>query len=124
MYDATPPQTEDIKWRNFTDNLQLTYIPTNSSFSRQGGQNYIQTNLIDGYYINTHNVVLYTTTTNHNHNLKSNHSLVTLYIPPNILLARQYSLVSSILPVQSKPPRILNAIPQENIGKFKTQFFK
>ena len=34
----TPPQTEDMEWRIFTDNLNSTYIPTNSTFTRQGRQ--------------------------------------------------------------------------------------
>jgi len=117
-FNTNPQQIEDIEWRAFIDNLQLTYIPTNSPFSRQGGQNYIQTSLIDGFYINTTNNVLYTTTTNHNHNLNSYHSPVILHIPPNMLLAHPIVLV------QNKPSRILNPIPQENIEKFKTQFFE
>ena len=32
---TTPPQPEDYHWRTFTDNLELTYIPTNTTFSRQ-----------------------------------------------------------------------------------------
>jgi len=115
-HNTTPPQIEDIEWRTFTDYL-LTYLLT-APFSRQGGQNYTHTSLIDGYYINTPNISLYTTTTNHNHNLNSNHSPVILHIPPNSLLAQPTLLV------QNKPPRILNPIPQENIEKFKIQFFE
>ena len=117
-YNTTPPQAEDIEWRTFTNNLQLTYIPTNSSYSRQGGQNYNQTSLIDGYYIKTPNNALYTSTINNDHNLNSDHSPVTLHIPPNTLLAR------CTPPTTNKPPRILNPIPQENIEKFKTEFFE
>jgi len=101
-----------------TSDLQLTYIPTNSPFTRQNGQNYMQMSLIDGYHINTPNIDLYTATTNHNYNLNSDHSPVILHIPPNTLLARPS------LSIQNKPPRILNSIPQENIEKFKTQFFE
>jgi hypothetical protein len=116
--NITPPQTEDMKWRTFTYNLNLTYIPTNNTFTRQGGQNYAQTNLIDGYYIHTPNNILYTSTTKHDFNLNSDHSPVTLQIPPKTLLAR---------PTQqkiNKPPRILNSIPQENIEKLKILFFE
>jgi exonuclease III len=116
--NITPPQTEDIEWRTFTDTLNLTYIPTNSTFTRQGGQNYTQTNLIDGYYIQTPNNTLYTSTTNHDHNLNSDHSPVTLQIPPNTLLARPTQ------PKINKPPRILNPIPQDNIEKLKILFFE
>ena len=117
-YDMTPPQAEDIEWRTFTENLQLTYIHTNSLYSRQGGHNYNQTSLIDGYYIKTSNNDLYTSTTNNDHNLNSDHSPVTLHIPPNMLLVRHPP------PTTDKPPRILNPIPQENIEKFKTEFFE
>ena len=116
-YITTPPQAEDIEWRTFMNNMQLAYIPTNSPYSRQGGQNYNQTSLIDGYYIKTSNNALYTSTTNNDHNLNSDHSPVTLHIPPNTLLAR------CIPPATDKPPRILNPIPQMNIEKFKTKFF-
>ena len=117
-YTTTPPQLEDIEWRTFVNNLHLTYIPTNSSYSRQGGQNYNQTSLIDGYYIKTTNNTLYTSTTNNTHNLNSDHSPITLHIPPNTLIARD------IPPTTEKPPRILNPIPQINIERFKTEFFE
>jgi hypothetical protein len=114
----TPPQTEDMEWRTFTDILNLTYIPTNSTFTRQGGQNYIQTNLIDGYYIQTPNNTLYTSTTNHDYNLNSYHSPIILQIPPNTLLARPTQ------PKINKPPRIQYPIPQDNIEKLKILFFE
>ena len=117
-YITTPPQIEDIEWNTFVNNLHLTYIPTNSSYSRQGGQNYNQTSLIDGYYIKTTNNTLYTSTINHDHNLNSDHSPVTLHIPPNTLLAR------CMPQVEAKPPRILNPIPQTNIDKFKIEYFE
>ena len=117
-YNNTLPQPEDIEWRAFIDSIQLTYIPTNNTYSRQGGQNYTQTSLIDGYYIKSPNKDLYTSNTNNDHNLNSDHSPVTLHIPPNTLLARQSP------PATNKPNRILNPIPQENIEKFKTKFYE
>ena len=30
-----PPQTEDNNWRSFTTGLDLLYVPTNTTFSRQ-----------------------------------------------------------------------------------------
>jgi len=87
-FNTTPPQVEEIEWRIFTDTLELTYIPTNSPFSKQGSQNYSQTSLIDRYYIKTPNNALYTSTINNDHNLNSDYPLVTLQIPPNTLLAR------------------------------------
>ena len=114
-HNTTPPQTEDIEWRTFTDNLQLQYIPTNCPFTRQGGNNYTHTSLIDGYYTKTINNTIFTSTTNNNHNLNSDHSPVTLHIPPNILLAKPS------LPI-NKPPRILNPIPQANMDKFRIEY--
>ena len=38
----TPPQDEDHLWRTFTTSLDLTYVHTNTNFSRQGGHNYTQ----------------------------------------------------------------------------------
>jgi hypothetical protein len=108
-HNITPPQPEDIEWRVFTKTLQLTYIPTNNTYSRQRGLNYTQTNLIDGYYIKTPNNNLYTSTTNNEHNLNSDHSPVTLHIPPNGLLARPTTSSTN------NTVRIINPIPQENI---------
>ena len=101
-YNTTPPQTKHIEWCKFTDNLQFTYIPTNIPYSRQGGQNYNQTSLINGYYIKIPNNALYTS----------------IIHPPNALLAHHPP------PTTNKQKKILNPIPQENIKKFKTKFFE
>ena len=45
-FKTTPPQTKDMEWRTFANNLKLTYIHTNSTFS---SQDYNQTILINGY---------------------------------------------------------------------------
>jgi len=65
----TPPQEEDLQWKNFTNTLNLDYIPTNTTFSRQGGNNYASTNLIDGFYINSLDNSRYSSTTNTNMDL-------------------------------------------------------
>jgi hypothetical protein len=117
-YTTTPPQAADIEWRTFTDTLQLEYIPTNNKYSRQGGQDYNHTSLIDGYYIKTPDNTLYKSTINNTHNLNSDHSPVTLHIPSNTLLTR------CMPPTTDRPPRILNPIPQANIEIFKTKFFE
>jgi hypothetical protein len=44
--EFTPPQEQDRTWRDFTNNLQLTYIATDTSFTRQGGANYIHTMIL------------------------------------------------------------------------------
>ena len=39
----TPLQEEDLLWNTYTESLSLTYIPTNTNYSRQGGHNYTHT---------------------------------------------------------------------------------
>jgi hypothetical protein len=77
----TSSQEEDIQWKNFTITLNLEYIQTNTNLSRQGGYNYTSTNLIDGCYINLPHNSRFTSTTNTNMNLNSDHSPITLHIP-------------------------------------------
>ena len=114
----TPPQTEDHLWRTFTTGLDLSYIPTNTQFSRQGGNNYTQNSLIDGFFIKTPNNNLYTSTTNQNITLNSDHLPIHLQIPPNTLIAKVPTTTSE------PPPRILNPIPKEKLEKFRTIFFE
>ena len=114
----TPPQEEDILWNIYAESLSLTYIPTNTSYSRQGGHNYTHTSLIDGFYTNTQNTNIYTSTTLLEPNLNSNHLPIILHIPPNKLLARQPPLPTT------RTTKIMNPIPQENLEKFKTIFFE
>ena len=117
-YNNTPPQEEDIQWKNFTTTLNLVYIPTNTYISRQGGYNYTSTSLIDGFYINSPYNNRFTSTTNTNMNLNSDHYLVTLHIPLNMLIARPSP------PINIAPTRILNPIPPENLEKFNIEFFE
>ena len=84
----SPPQEDNFQWNNFTTSLNLEYIPTNTSFSRQGGYNYTSTSLIDGFYINSPDNSQFISTTNTNMNLNSDHYPVTLHIPHNTLIAR------------------------------------
>jgi hypothetical protein len=46
----TAPTQQDLKWKKFTNSLHIQYIPTNSNYSYQGGNNYTSTSLIDGFY--------------------------------------------------------------------------
>ena len=115
---TTPPQPEDYLWRSFITGLELSYIPTNITFSRQGGHNYTQNSLIDGFHIKTsHNQQLTSTTIQTTH-LNSDHLHIQLRIPPNTLIAKE-----PITP-SDPPPRILNPIPKENLDYFHTQFFE
>ena len=59
----SPPQEEDFTWKTYTESLSLTYIPTNTNYSRQGGLNYTHTSLIDDFYIKTQNPNIYASTT-------------------------------------------------------------
>ena len=115
---TTPPQTEDHFWRTFTTGLDLSYVPTNTKFSRQGGNNYTQNSLIDGFFIKTPNNDLYTSITNQNIHLNSDHLPIHLQIPPNTLIAKTPTIISE------PPPRILNPIPKEKLEEFRTNFFE
>ena len=78
----TPPQMKDYIWRSFTTSLELSYVPINTTFSRQGGHNYIQNILIDGFFIKTPNNNQYTSTTNQHTHLNSDHLPIQLQNPP------------------------------------------
>jgi hypothetical protein len=114
----TPPQEEDIQWRNFTTSLNLEYIPTNTTFCRQGGYNYTSTSLIDGFHINSSDNNRLFSTTNTHIDLNSDHYPITLHIPHNTLLARP------ILSNNTPRTRILNPIPPENLENFNIKFFE
>ena len=114
----TPPQEEDLAWNIYVESLFLTYIPTNTNYSRQGGHNYTHTSLIDGFYTNTQNSNIYTSTTLVDSNLNSDHLPITLHIPPNKLLARQPP------PPTTRTTRIMNPIPQDHIEKLKLYSLK
>jgi exonuclease III len=114
----TLPQEEDLQWKNFTTSLDLEYIPTNTTFTRQGGNNYTSTSLIDGFYIKSPDNNLYSSTTNTHMNLNSDHYPIALHIPHNTLLARPTPPNTTI------KKRILNPIPPENLEKFNIKFFE
>lgn len=63
-FNITPPQEKDFQWWNFTKHFQLNYIPTTTSFSKQGGHNYASNSLIDGFFIKTLSTSTYTCATN------------------------------------------------------------
>ena len=113
-----PPQEEDLNWRTYTESLLLTYIPIDTNYSRQSGHNYMQTSLIDGFFIKAHNPTTYISTTFVESNLNSDHLSIILHVPPNKLIARQPP------PPITRTTRIMNPIPQENLEKFKTKFFE
>ena len=55
QYSITQPTNEDREWQTFATNLQLTPIPNNTTFSRQGVRNCTHTIFIDNFYtLNNH----------------------------------------------------------------------
>ena len=114
----TPPQDEDHLWRTFTTSLDLTYVHTNTNFSRQGGHNYTQNSLIDGFFIKTNTNNHYISTTDQTTHLNSDHLPIHLHIPPNTLIAKDP------ITVPAPPPRILNPIPKDKLDAFHTLFFE
>ena len=71
-------------------------------FSKQRGHNYTRNNLIIGFFIKTPNNNQYTSTTNKNINVNSDHLPIQLHIMPNTLIAKTPS------PIPKSYPRILN----------------
>ena len=118
-YSTTPPpQEEDIRWRMYTNNLLLSYIPTNTTYSRRGGLNYINNSLVDDSYTNIQHATTYKSITLQDQNLNSYHLPIILKISPNTLITRITQ------PLPSLKTIIMNPIPQENLDKFNTKFFK
>jgi hypothetical protein len=111
------PQQQDHQWKLFTQNLGLTYIPTNTSYTRQGGLNYTHTSLLDGYYIKSPTHITYTSQTNTDFPHNSDHFPVSLFLPNNIILARP----PPTLPLLNS--RLLNLIPQKTLDLFNLTFF-
>ena len=110
------PSEEDELWRTYITTNSFTYIPTNTTYTRQGGHNYANTSLIDGFYykgnltnLNSHTLL------NIHHN--SDHFPLKLTLPPNLLLSRPPQQTNN------HPPRLLNPIPQEKQDAFNQQFF-
>ena len=117
-HQITPPQAKDRLWRAFTTSLELLYVPTNTTFSRQGGHNYTKNSLIDGFFIKTPNSNQFISTTNQTTHLNFDHLPIHLHIPPNTFIAKDPP------PIPEPPPCIFNPIPQENLTEFHTLFFE
>ena len=94
-----PPQQTDYQWRHFTQTLGLSYIPTNTNYTKQGGLNYTHTSLLDGYFMKSPTTINYSSQTNTDFFQNSNHFPVSFSIPNNILIARPLPLPS---PLQNK----------------------
>jgi hypothetical protein len=117
----TTPTQQDLDWKQFTNSLHLQYIPTNTDYSHQGGNNYTSTSLIDGFYTkiqqNPPNMPRFTSKTILNLQQNSDHYPICLDIPCNNIISKLPTPASN-----NNKPKILNPIPPENINKFCIEF--
>jgi hypothetical protein len=115
------PTQQDLEWKNFTNSLHLQYIPTDTDYSYQGGNNYTSTSLIDGFYTkiqqNPSNMPTLTSKTILNLKQNSDHYPICLDIPPNNIISKKHAP-----PSNNNKPKILNPIPPENINMFCIKF--
>ena len=111
-----PPSEPDHLWHSYITNNQLTYIPTDTTYSRQGGSNYINTSLLDEFYYKglLTNITSYTLL---NLQQNSDHFLLKLILPSNILLSEPPCQICN------NPSRLLNPIPQDKLDSFNHKFF-
>jgi hypothetical protein len=98
----TNPTQQDLEWKQFTNLLNLQYIPTNTNYSYQGGTNYTSTSLIDGFYTkiqqNTSNTPPFTSKTILNLKQNSDHYPICLERPPNHIISKKHTSVPTINP--------------------------
>jgi hypothetical protein len=85
--DTIPPQHLNHQWRQFTQNLKFTYIPTNTTYTRQGGHKYTHISLLDGYFIKSPTSIIYMSQTDINLPHNSDHFPIYLFLPNNIIIA-------------------------------------
>ena len=84
----TLPNENDHQWHRYITQFNYQYINTNTTYSRQAGNNYFNTSLINYFYIYN---PTYTSTTNINFQQNSNHFPIILNLPPNTTLSRPIS---------------------------------
>jgi hypothetical protein len=117
----TAPIQQDLDWKQFTNSLYLQYIPTDTTYSHQGGNNYTSTSLIEGFYTkiqqNPPNMPTFTSKTILNQKQNSDHYPICLDIPPNYIISKKHAPAPN-----NNKPKILNPIPSENINMFCIKF--
>ena len=117
----TTSTQQDLEWSQFTNSLHLQYIPTNTDYSHQRGNNYTSTSLIDGFYIkrqqNPTNMPRFTSTTIVNLKQNFDHYPICLDIPPNNIISK----IPTPAP-NNNTTKILNPIPPVNINQFCIKF--
>jgi hypothetical protein len=104
----------DNKWRTYTNTLDLTYIPTNTTYTHQGWNCYTNTNFIDNFFLHSSNSHFYHSHTHITINFKSDHFQIYLYIPSNTLLSKPP------IPPLTNTSYILNPIPLASLTQFNT----
>jgi hypothetical protein len=116
----TAPTQQDLGWKQFMNSLHLQYIPANTNYSYQGGNNYTSTSLIDGFYTkiqqNSSNLPILTSNTIFNLKQNSENYPICLNIPPNNIISKKP------ISAPNNKPKILNPIPPENINMFRIKF--
>jgi hypothetical protein len=117
----TAPTQQDLDWKQFMNSLYLQYIPTDTNYSYQGGNNYTSTSLIDGFYTriqqNPRNMPILTSKTILNLKQNSDHYPICIDIPPNYIISKKHAPASN-----NNKPKMLNPIPPENINMFCIKF--
>ena len=81
-----PPSALDKFWHTYTTTNNFTYIPIDTTYSRQGGHNYTNTSLLDGFYYKG-NLPNLTSHTLLNIHYNSDHFPLKLTLPSNTLLS-------------------------------------
>jgi hypothetical protein len=118
----TTPTQQDLEWKQLMNSLHLQYIPTNTNYSYQGGNNYTSTSLIYGFYTkiqpNSSNPPTLTSNTILNLKQNSNHYPICLNIPPNNITSKKP------ITAPNNKSKILNPIPPKNINIFRINFSK
>ena len=102
-----PPSELEKLWHTYTTTNNYTHISIDTTYTRQGGHNYTNTSLLDGFYYkeNLPNLTSHILSNTH-HN--SDHFRLKLTLSPNTLLSRPPQQTNN------NSPRLLNPIPQEN----------
>ena len=117
------PTQQDLDWKHFTNSFHLQYIPTDTDYSYQGGNNYTSTNLINGFYtkIQQNPFNMLTPTSKTILNLKQNFDHYPIYIdiPSNNNTSKKHAPTPN-----NNKPKILNLILFENINMFCIKFME
>jgi exonuclease III len=117
----TTPTQQDLEWKQLTNSLHLHYIPTDTNYSYQGGNNYTFTSLIDGFYIKTQqnpsNISSFTSKKILNLKQNSDHFPICLDIPPNNIISKKHTPTPN-----NNKPKILTGFALNSRKQTTTEF--